>query len=514
LEKLDQRTPSVRIALLGMVLFVLASLWPWRHLVSGAYFLKYVGCSAALAVLSQALAGQFARRMASTPAGIVAAAGVFLSAWALNAVGPINVVLVHIDSLRADHCSSYGYPRETTPRMDAFAAEGAVRFERFFSQSAMTNQSTPAELAGILPSMFYDPQIDGSNLVVPDRFPLLSELLAARGYTCRAISSNPQIASRLNYARGFTTFDEVWAEGSRPHPLVERILAHVDRDAPGPFFTFALVVDPHVPYEPLPAFDRFAPRGAPSHVEIIERVNRGDSPRKWVQSAIDLYDGEIAEVDDAMGVLLDGLRERGMLDRTMVILTSDHGEKFLEYGELGHGGTLYEEVIHVPMFWSFPSPFRFPRLGPHTEVVGGVACHVDILPTVLGFLGERRLADDLPGTDLTAALYRREEDGDRRILLEVLAPDRSVRALRSRDRKLVSVEEGGTTSFVFVDPEGPGGERRDLALDPDHAVEMQDFQADLERRVALARSAYGPKPDPLPPSSADLEHLRALGYTE
>jgi arylsulfatase A-like enzyme len=512
--------PALRessVVLIATALFALVSLYPWRQLVGPAYAVRFalfaVGLAAVCLVLTLAV-GRWLGRRGALPATIVSAA-VLLPVWFWNRVGGIDVVLVVLDSFRADHSSSYGYERRTTPHLDAFAREHAVLFPRFFAQSAGTDKSTPAILAGILPSMFYDPASDGMNYLVPDRFPLLSEHLLDAGYETWGFSSNPALTIGRGYDRGFETFDEIWKERARSHALVDRLERHLAARGPRPTFAFAFILDPHADYAPLPAFDVWSGGAALDMAQAKSQYGEtGRVPEHVVDTLVDHYDGEILEVDDALGGLIAWLEERGRLDRTMLIVTSDHGEKFGEHGEFGHSGGLWDAVIHVPMFWHFPSPLRFPSLRPTARVYPGLACHVDILPTLLGFLGERPRRDDLPGLDLVPMLYGRAPARERTILSEELIAGLSMRSLRNERYKAMSFQTGDEpVRRVLIDLLASPDESVVLGPDDDGTGTFAALHAELERLTAEARRAYWPKPDEPALDDESLSILRELGYT-
>ncbi|MEM7309912.1 MAG: sulfatase [Planctomycetota bacterium] len=505
-----QRALAALIPFAAGAAFLGASLVPWMHLVGPGYLARFAGFAAGLAVVA-ALVGAVLRRALRREGALPAMLGaalVFVPTWFWNRVGEIDVILLHVDTLRADHCSVYGYERRTTPHLERFAAEHAVLFRTFIAQSAGTDKSTPAILASIYPSMFYDPGTDGSNFLVPDRFPLAGEYLRDAGYVSLGFSSNPVIGSRYNYPRGFTHFEELWHDEPRPAALVSHLRSRIealDRH----YFYFGLILDPHSPYAPAEGFNVYAEDPALTYEEIGQRVFAGDDLELYLRPSIDLYDGEILEVDAALGTLIEWLEESGRMDHTMLIVTSDHGEAFLEHGFIGHGGTLFEEVIHVPLLWSFPSPLRFPRLEPSVRDVAPVASQVDLLPTILGFLGQDIPRDTIQGDDLTPRLFGREPWPERAILSEELGDGVETRSLRSDRYKLVERRnEDGTWTRVVVDLVASPDER-DLVAEGEL---VERLLADLHARLDAARGHYAPKEQAQALTADEAQELRDLGY--
>lgn len=498
-------------------LFVLAfwalSLFPWRHLVGADYALQFGAFAVALGLVATAIAAGLARlRGRRSPAvALLVSLLLFVPTWFFNRAPDPNVVLLHLDSLRAANCSAYGYERPTTPNLERLAAEGAVLFERFFAQSAGTDKSTPAMLASIYPSMFFDPEHDDWGFRVPSRFPLLSERLAEVGYTCWGLSSNPQVSVVRNYDRGFHRFEQRWTN-PRPHEVVQHMKETIAAGPAGPFFYYGLILDPHAPYQPGERFHRFAEDTAPTRAEVSEPPRRGEPPKRPASAAMDRYDGEILEVDAAVGELVEWLEATNRLEHTMLIVTSDHGEKFMEHGESGHGGTLYEEVVHVPLIWTFPSPFRFPPLRPNLERYTGLASHVDLMPTVLAFLGLEG-SEAMRGESLLPYLYRGVTPPDRRILMEELVPGRAIRALRTERWKAMNEESNGkVVSRFLIDLEQHPDERVRIQEEDDTDGVLSTLLAEMDAMVREARTFYERSQSVPALDPETRQRLRSLGY--
>jgi len=497
---------------IGALLFTAASLLPWRHLVSSEYLARFAGFAGTVTAAAGVLGWIFFRlgpRSARSSAAM-ASAVVFVAVWTWNRRGPIDVVLLHLDSLRAANTSLHGYDRDTTPRIAELVEEGAVQFTQFIAQSAGTDKSTPAMLASIYPSMFYDPWTDGTNFLVPDRFPMAGQFLRDRGYASVGISSNPEISAIRNYSRGFDEWLEVWKGGPRPAALSDLIFERMEGTA-SPLFCFGLILDPHLPYTPAEGFDVFSGPDALPAREIVERVRGGESPEPYVGMTVDRYDGEILEVDAAVGALVADLKAAGRWERTMLIVTSDHGEKFLEHGELGHGGTLYDEVLDIPLVWTFPSPLRYPPLEPKHRSYAGLASHVDLLPTILGFLGHEAPGDTVQGTDLTPWLYREDAPLVQEVLSEELIDHFAHRSLRGeRWQAMTLARETENRVEMLVD-------RQEGSAPTVSASELERLRTDmlerLDHKVAALVLHYRKKDEQALEDPETLERLQDLGYT-
>ena len=346
-----------------------------------------------------------------------------------------NIVLLTVDSLRADHVSSYGYHRETTPVLDAFAEDG-LRFSHAFSASSHTREAIPALLAGRYP----DDCVDASYRFVETS---IAEWLSDVGYTTGAFHSNPYISRAFGYDRGFDVFDDdlrfsnykVITLAQRAfdklrnrhyadaESITERAVSFV-RSATEPIFLWVHYMDPHGPYcPPKPYQDayhgdrvsrkrasRLYKRAAVTDPESITEAER--------REMVDLYDGEIRYTDDQIGVLFDELRTRDVLNDAQVLISSDHGDAFGENGYFGHPRHLDRELLQVPLFMR--------SLNRPSSVVEEPVSTLDIVPTILDSVESVKsgTVDELPGISLfehiegnvpdrTVYSHVRSEDGNR-----------------------------------------------------------------------------------------------------
>jgi choline-sulfatase len=307
-----------------------------------------------------------------------------------------NVLLYVIDTLRADSLGVYGNTSIDTPRIDDFARE-ATLFENAFANASWTRPSIASILTGLYPIRH---GTEERHACLPEQIPTLGEILADHGYETGLINTNPNVAPFFGFGRGFAKTEELY---TRRQPgfvgdeeLIEdsdqvtrRAIAWMKR-ASRPFFLVTLTVDPHYPYSPPQRFDRY---GNVDQSPIIYDAN-GDAffHRRRLRS---LYDGEISFNDSSFGELVDFLRAQEMLDDSIVILTSDHGEEFWEIGERwGHGVSLAESSIHVPLI------VRLPGAGPAAGARRTEAVQlVDLMPTILDLVG-LPVPDDLDGRPL------------------------------------------------------------------------------------------------------------------
>jgi len=294
------------------------------------------------------------------------------SAPEASAAPPRPVVVVLVDTLRADHLGLYGYERDTSPHLDRWAEE-AVVFERCVAQSSWTKPATASILTGLNPSE-HGVQREASRLDA--ELETLAEPFQAAGWRTGAFVTNGFIGrADAGFEQGFDEFVAYDAPEPRLYVRAEHVLADalawVEGVADAPFFLFVHLLDPHEPYDPPAPFDeRFAaaPEGAANeHARSIDR-----------------YDGEIAYVDRELGRFFDGLRALGRYEETLIAFLSDHGEEFGEHGRRGHSAHLHDEVLAVPLVIRFPAGRAdLPRGTRHA----GLVRQIDLFPTLLAAAG-------------------------------------------------------------------------------------------------------------------------------
>ncbi len=311
---------------------------------------------------------------------------------------PLAVVYL-VDTLRADHLGVYGYPRKTSPELDAFARD-AVVFDTAIVHASWTKPSVASILTSRLPGQhgavqLRDP-LDASNLTVAQR-------LDERGWATGAAIANSVIyGAESEFDRGFDVFAGLHGEGDQRSKLVgadvvvDSALAFLRSRQGLPTFLYVHTMDPHVPYEPPPPFDRmFEPFPTADHP--------GRDPRTDYREPLDRermmaqYDGDVAFGDREFGRFVRELKASGRYDDALIVFLADHGEEFLDHGRWLHGRSLFDELIHVPLVVKFPGGRGAgQRVG---EQVQGV----DVVPTVLEAMG-LPLPRDLAGQPLQRTL--------------------------------------------------------------------------------------------------------------
>lgn len=426
------------------------------------------------------------------------------------------VVLVVVDTLRADGLGLYGYPRPTSPQLDVWAESAAV-FERAFATSPWTLPSFGSLLTGRYPSghgsgrgkrVLPSGRTKRTFLAVDESVPSLAPLLAERGYDTAAFVTNTFLRPTFGLTSGFATYDHArnrFIGERRADVMVDRAVAWLREREPGePWLLLLHFLDPHLPYDPPPQVagrltseyrgELELPVGAGSR--LVRRVKRrqielDEEDRAFIRGA---YDEEVLWVDAQVGRFLTELEAGGVLERGLVVFTADHGEELFDHGAIEHGHTMYQELLHIPfLVWGHEV-----EAGRRSEPVS----LVDIVPTVLDALGMEAPAG-VDGTSLWPVLTGREGLADRRLLAQntLYGPERQ--AVVEWPYKLIA-SPGSEAPPQLFDLEADPGERRDLGSE----------KPSLRQRLRAALPESSPIPDQ-PGVTLDAEErreLRALGY--
>jgi hypothetical protein len=467
------------------------------------------GLGAALLVTWLLLGAGARWRRGGAAAGVLAAALAGLALVALPvAVAPRpHVLLISIDTLRADHLGCYGYELPTSPAIDRLA-ERSVRFEAAFAPEPWTLTSHVSLMTGLAPAAH---GVEEDRALGPDA-PTLAQALAAAGWTTAAVvDSVPWMDGRYGLDRGFHLYRAVQGGAAGKLAVVDGLL---DDLGESPAFLFLHLFDVHsdferLPYEAEPADrERFAGwyggafdgceegRGCAS--AWLQSLNRsGEVPdedeRRWLVS---LYDAGIASLDRQIGRLLDALERRGWLQDAIVVLTADHGEEFFEHGRALHE-QLYDESLRVPLLVRLPEGLR----GAVCDELVGL---VDVAPTLLELCGLpplegqgrsfARLLGEIDGPSVREALLL--DDGQGRF------------GLRTRRHKLLVDGERSVLYDLSSDP----GELREVTGEPELRARLLALLASELAACRQVVERLGPAPTGLGPGPEAVERLRALGY--
>lgn len=413
-----------------------------------------------------------------------------------------NFIIVSIDTLRPDHLGCYGYTRPTSPAIDSFAAD-SVRFATAISHGS----STTIAHASIFTSMI--PAIHGATWAkkhaISAELPTLAEILSQHGYRTVSYNGGGQVSERFGFSRGFSVYDS-WTTPDYEHErLRDRIQSGIDwlksnRDQK--FFMFLHSYEVHHPYAPDAEHQRLFNAGysGPLVTPITEkllyrtnikqhRMNRAD--RDFVVGS---YDAEIRGADQAFAALIEHLKQSGLYDKTVIILTSDHGEEFEERGWIGwHAHTLYDELLRVPLLVKLPQRISAGR------TVDQQVRGIDLMPTILE-IAAIPLPAHLQGSSLIPLIEGRPDPADRTTISE-RDVKREKRALSVRTERWKWYRE--SLYDLGADPL----EKRNVAAEFPEVVE--DLRAGLDAALNGAASEARPEIEVNPEM---LEQLRSLGY--
>ena len=427
--------------------------------------------------------------------------------WALLLAGcsrpQDNVVVVVIDTVRLDHLATYGYTRDPAPFLGKLARQGAV-FEGI-SPSSWTKPAVASLLSGLHPVRH---QTFGYYDMLPQETPLLAERLRSRGYHTLGASSNGWISPLFGFDRGFERF--LLHKEMKGKALNHYLFPLLDRLKP-PFFLFVHYVDPHAPYDPDVGWDgrplsAALRAGGPVSVEDLDIADVRGRPAALLSRARDLYDGEIRAADEALRELVERLTRRGLMSSTLLVVTSDHGEELEDHGRMGHGQTLYQEVLRVPLV--FYAPHRI-----HGGRRFGRASLLDVVPTLGDFLGWDFEDEDSPrpdGRSLAPTLVtgKAEPSVERRAFLAHLDFAQGIGlALLDGHHKLV-VDKSHKELF---DLRGDPRETRDLLSRPDATPQLARLGAKMVD-LYNAYSKAGLDRNSVEVDGALRQSLTALGY--
>ena len=395
---------------------------------------------------------------------------------------PRNVLLITLDTTRADHLGCYGYEPAKTPNLDALAREG-VRFARVYCPAPLTLPSHSSIMTGLYPAT-HGVRNNGHQLA--PKFRTLAEILKGQGFATAAFVSSFSVDSRFGLGRGFDVYDDTFQpqaplKGANAERRAEETFARfsrwLDRQGGLRFFAWVHYYDPHLPYDPPSPY----------------REGSADRP----------YDGEIAYMDHYVGAVLDRLKAKGVLDETLVVVAGDHGEGLGDKVETGHGIFLYEETLRVPLI------IQNSKFFPHPCVVPGAVRLVDVAPTILETIGLRLEAAGMEGQSLLSRA-RKPTGEDLDALIESFYPRENFGW-----SELVGIVSGPWKLIQAPRPElydlaNDPGEKADLAASA--AGQAAELRQKLEHEL-VRLSARPDTPGGTPAAKVDdQERLRSLGY--
>ncbi len=434
--------------------------------------------------------------------------------------GP-HVLLVVIDTLRADHLASYGYSRNTDPALGSFLDE-SVLFENAYSPSSWTTPATASILTGLFPAR-HRSSFRGAAL--SEEALTLAELLTAAGWNSAGFSHNHNVSHKTSFHQGFAHFASFEGKATG-YPDVSRMVDEVedwlDDQRPGRKFLFLQPMNVHGPYKVPPSHQKDLLGRNPDPTFVYYKqpmrgiLKQGDLAARelvgpaYLGSLVDQYDTAIRYLTDQLTQVFALLQERGIWEDTLVIVTSDHGEEFFEHGGFSHGYSLHQELLHVPMIIKLPG-------GSEPRRVQEWVSNMDLLPTVLDVL-RLPLPEVLDGRSLLPLLKQErpeEPPQSRPRYFDIRWDKRCIAsAILEWPWKLIRVQsnyEGLSNQDLLFHLEKDPGETRNLATD------HKDLVQEMGRRLSQAMARFDLEGLPEP---ENVEHLmdpavlQALGYAD
>ena len=428
-----------------------------------------------------------------------------------RAKGP-NVLIVLVDTLRADHVSCYGYKKAITPNIDRLSQQGH-RFSSAYTTIPTTLPAHASLFTSLYPTQFSSRR-NGEK--IPTDVVTLAEVLRSSGYTTAAFVSSIVMNARYNIDQGFETYDDVDRQISRPAAeTLAKSITWLKRHSKKPFFLFMHLFDPHTPYYAPESYRRMlgAPdKPTPPGIEFSPAVSQL-TPR-LVEKITAAYDAEISYSDWAVGELMNELNRLGLDERTIVVFLSDHGESLGElikpygYG-FDHGEFLYTHQLQIPMIMRLPGEGDFLR----AEMVHKTSVSIiDIMPTVLEAL-QIEPPPSMEGESLLPMLH-----GEKRVHRRVFSERRSF-------EKAPKPYLAGEAYSIIEDQwhlifsTSGDSELYNLLYDPREVSKLSDkggkatiLKAEVQQWLGRLKPLFGP-----PVFEADekvIERLRSLGYVE
>ncbi|MFT5441941.1 MAG: arylsulfatase A-like enzyme [Myxococcota bacterium] len=419
-----------------------------------------------------------------------------------------NIVLVTVDTQRADRLGSYGYPKSTTRFLDSLAVDG-IRFERAYSASSWTVPSVVSLLTSLNPTvhgvergLFLAGEVTQQE-AIPESVAVLPELLRERGYTTFGVTANEHLAARFGFDRGFDRYECLGvANADELMGVVARWNEEITASAP--YFLWLHLLDPHAPYFFHDSQrDFYGPRaGLVKRFESLtpwSLSNQRVSKRSVKFAALNaLYDGEIRHTDTALADIFASL---GVDGGDLVIVTSDHGEEMLDHDGFGHGESLFEEVIRVPLI------VRFPGGEMAGTTVQSPVRLIDVVPTILEAVGVE-VPEAMQGRGLKGSI-----DGSDVVERDVVAslariPGKNLKSLTIGEWKYIHDHLHPEADRLFNVVRDPSESKNLLSAESERAQRMRSRLDEILDEEAARRLVARE----VQVSSDQVEQLKALGY--
>lgn len=427
-----------------------------------------------------------------------------------------DVFLIVLDTLRADRLSQYGYDRATSAAIDGFAAQSTI-FTRAYAPAPWTLPSTTTILTGLAPAHH---NVRTYADVLPDEVDTIAERFQRAGWRTGAVSHNLTVSSKTGLNQGFVKFSE--SDGrvlSYPdfEEMVTEATRWLDRGVDDPLFLYLQPMNCHGPYRvpsgrqeallgrrPLQGFDYYGRRM--TAIMRDHRLSLRDGvPARYLASLEEKYDTAVRYSMDELGRFLDSLKARNLYDSSMIVVTADHGEELFDHGGFSHGYSLYNEVLHVPLYVKLPGQTEARRVDTRVSTL-------DLAPTLMDLSHLEH--QDMDGRSLAAAT-RGQPLAEEGLVAESRWPRRCSGRTLLKDRwKLLHIDqnyEGLTNTTRLYDLEADPGEQ------VDRSAEFPDVVTQMRAELAVRLEKYQTGAVYTPVNAIDqlaMERIEALGYAE
>jgi arylsulfatase A-like enzyme len=423
-----------------------------------------------------------------------------------------DVILVVIDTCRQDSFGCYGNPYGRSPEIDRFA-RGNVRFDRAIATSPWTLPSFASLLTSRMPTVHGAYRSGQVHAELRDGVPSGVEMLRERGFRTSALANAAFLDPTFGLARGFEKYDFRPAESEdlrRAGETVDLALDRLEESPDAPDFLLLHLFDPHMPYDPPGVFRSLLTADYEGDWSPPLKLHRQTMDPEWMPGPEDfrymrlIYESEVAYVSREVGRLFEGLRERGLWDDALVLLTSDHGEEFREHGGWQHGHSYHDEVIRVPLLMKLPAGME-----PARSVVGAQVSLLDVMPTVFDVV-DGDVPESLRGETLLPLVTGSDAPHHRMAVSE--RNRREGEQISLRDDRYVFIWDLERDTGRLYDWREDPGELHDLASErPEEAERMRAVLAAERARMEAEAEEAGAR-EVVSPAIPLQEQLESLGY--
>ncbi len=469
-----------------------------------------------------------------------------------------NVIFILLDAVRFDHLGCYGYDRKTSPNIDLIASKGAL-FENAYAQSSHTQESVPSFFTSQYPSSH---NVQTITTALPRELVLLPEIFRASGYKTSIFSVNDYVSMTYGYTRGVNNFyglnenvikisktvlghlfysfprvsdigeffepilnfshsffsSKISFNTGDPNLVTKKVMTWIKKNKKRPFFIYIHYEGGHFPYDPPGPYQKtFDPdypdapvQNYPLKTGMFLPYEEGEPlASRELENMIAQYDGKILYHDQNLGLLFEHLERLDLTEKTIIIIAADHGEEFYEHKGWGHGHSIYEEMIHVPLI------FYCPGLIPEGKRIKELAELNDIFPTVLSLVGiadNFKLAYEIEGIDLSPLFYQKDPRPLRNFIFsEMIQGEHSLRCLRIKKYKAIDIKFGLTGMRMLFDLDNDPEERNNI-YDKEKKVAEKLFKK-MDRIVEQAEQKQF-RPQPTMIYQKFKKRLKSLGYIQ